>query len=219
MDRIEELRERALALLREYPNADGEPHWALFRKTVELAAHAAPPRHPEVMELLKCLRTVLPESEMESLERQIDFRFYRTVCETILRAEAELRRYGPPPADSLAPGDAATLLSEAEIDSLEAQIKDLERQQSEIDLTEPKPFKVEASDALKWLDRIVENENTTIAKWAEEKKIAHSVIYLWRKAGGRAVPGKVSEDKSREIKGKIRAAAAALGLIEKPFTR
>jgi hypothetical protein len=213
IDRIEELRKRAQALIRGYPNEEGEPHWALFRKTVQLAARAAPPRHPEVMELLKCLRTVLPESETESLERQFDFRFYRTVCKTILRAQEELRyRYGPPPTDSPAPGDAATLVSEAEIDSLEAQIQDLEKQQSEIDLAEPKRFEVEASDALKLLDRIIEKQNTTLAKWAHGQKIARTVIYYWRKGGGHAIAGKISERKSREIEGKIRATAAILGL-------
>jgi len=119
-----------------------KPGTALYREIDDVVTRNSSPRHPEVMELLKWLWRVLPESTVKRLERQNDFTRYDTVCQTILEAEQEMRRcHGePPPADSPAPG--ARVPSDDEIDMIEARVEEqrkidqAERDQAERDREE-----------------------------------------------------------------------------------
>jgi hypothetical protein len=164
IDRLSDLRDRAKAILRGYPNEDGEPHWAVFRKADELVARAAPPGYQDVMGLLKHLRIVqLSQSTVDRLERQIDFRLPGTICQTILRGKEELISHaGPSPADLPALDDGAPLVSEAEIDSLEAQVLWMEELQRGID--DAIREKSEAEQAL--AKRYAEDQNLSVIELA-----------------------------------------------------
>jgi hypothetical protein len=83
------------------------------------------------------LRKVLPAPVVDELEQQIDVRFIKRTCQTFLRAEQELRRFGgPPPADLDVPtADTPVLLhGEVDITDLEILVREMER---EISLTHP----------------------------------------------------------------------------------
>jgi hypothetical protein len=149
MDRLNELRERAKAMIRN-PKKEGEHRLGLLDKANKLATRAAPPRYPDVMDLLKHLRTVLPESKVDELERQIDFTFPGSICSVIIQAKEELQRHagGALPGNSPAPVDKMSRpVTEGEIDTLEGQVQEMENYFREIDDAERKRSEEEQATA------------------------------------------------------------------------
>jgi hypothetical protein len=60
------------------------------------------------------------------------------------------------------------------------------------------------------LDRVVRTQNTSLEKWARENHISHTALFDWRRAGGKAVKGRVSTDKALEIEKAVRRDALRL---------
>ena len=68
------------------------------------------------------------------------------------------------------------------------------------------------SPALAMLDRIRAHQNIGIETWASDHRLNRSQIFDWKRAGGRPVKGKVSEDYARKIEATIWSEADRLGL-------
>jgi hypothetical protein len=63
------------------------------------------------------------------------------------------------------------------------------------------------------LDRVVQTEGVSLAKWARGHHIARAVLFEWRGAGGRAVKGRVSPAKARDVEAAVHRDALRLRLI------
>jgi hypothetical protein len=128
-DKLNELMGRAGALRRTDPEVGA----SLVEESIRLLAREAPPRPDDVMNLLRQLGGILPASILSQIKRQIDFQFPGTICQAILRAEEELRRYAGPPATDSTALTADAPFAAAEINLLEVRIQEAEEQQRKND--------------------------------------------------------------------------------------
>jgi len=147
ISRLNRLKERATDTTRGYPWKEGEPH--PLDGVHKLLARAAPPGYADVMNVLEQARAVLRGSEVNRIERQINFGSVESQCLAILQVkEMLLREAGPPPADLIFPADKSDMpVMEAEIKTVEDQIKELEERQRALDLKEQERSEAEQQEA------------------------------------------------------------------------
>jgi hypothetical protein len=144
---LNRLKERANDTTRGLRKKEGEPH--PLDELHKLIARAAPPGYADVMNVLEQAHAVLRGSEVNRIERQIDFGSVESQCLAILQVkEMLLREVGPSPADLIPTADvSAQPVTEAEITTVEDQIKELERRQRALDLKEQERSEIEQQEA------------------------------------------------------------------------
>ena len=62
-------------------------------------------------------------------------------------------------------------------------------------------------------DRVAQTQGISLRDWGRQHHIAYTVLFEWRRAGGKAIKGRVSTKKADEIEDAVRRDALELGLI------